>query len=238
MKNILITGATGFVGKALTLKLIEEGHDVVVVSRSSEAIAKLKLPLPVTHIQWEDPANTPVPKNAVQGLDGVINLAGEPIADKRWSDKRKKQLRESRIDFTEQLIFKAKVAIPRKVDKDNYTIEYQWLDKSYKKCLPSFYAIWVCTTCGYADFPEYFKIYLENPTYEFETFKDIVLKATSSIAWNVSVCPMRVSDCLPRKDSPNSSILVSRRIAYRRGTGVTSQKRTLTHGTMNSRHRR
>jgi len=82
-------------------------------------------------------------------------------------------------NLTEHFIFKSKICIPHKIDSDNYVVEYQWIDKTYKECRPSFYAIWACTTCGYADFPEYFEKYLESPSYEFTKLRDIILKETA-----------------------------------------------------------
>jgi len=82
-------------------------------------------------------------------------------------------------NFTEHFVFKSKIVIPRKTDADNYVLLYQWIDKSYKKCCPSFYALWTCITCGYTDFPEFFEKHLETPSYEFKQLKDIILRETA-----------------------------------------------------------
>lgn len=82
-------------------------------------------------------------------------------------------------NFTENFVLKSKMFVPDKVDTDNYVIKYNWIVKGYLECPPSFYALWVCTTCGYADFPEYFETYLQQQTFEFNKMKDTVLKETA-----------------------------------------------------------
>ncbi len=91
--NILISGGTGFIGTALCSRLLEDKHDIVVLSRHPEAIKS-----PVKGIadleQLEDDA----------AFDIVINLAGEPIANKRWSEQQKQRIVDSRLGITQQLI--------------------------------------------------------------------------------------------------------------------------------------
>jgi hypothetical protein len=82
-------------------------------------------------------------------------------------------------NLTEHFVFKSKIFIPHEIDTDNFVISYQWIDKTYKECRPSFYALWTCTTCGYADFPEFFEKYLASPTYDFAKLRDIILKETA-----------------------------------------------------------
>ncbi len=77
---------------------------------------------------------------------------------------------------TENFVFKTKVVIPREVEPDNYVITYQWIDKGYKKYPPAFYVLWVCKSCGYADFPEYFQVFNKSHTYEFTILKKAILK--------------------------------------------------------------
>jgi hypothetical protein len=82
-------------------------------------------------------------------------------------------------NLTEHFVLKSKIFIPHEIDTDNYVISYQWIDKSYKECRPSFYSLWACTTCGFADFPEYFERFLEAPSYDFNKLKDIILQETA-----------------------------------------------------------
>ncbi len=91
--NLLITGGTGFIGSALCSRLLAEQHNIVVLSRHPEAIK-----LPIKAIADLDQLG----EDAV--FDVVINLAGEPIANKRWSDQQKQRILSSRIDSTEKLI--------------------------------------------------------------------------------------------------------------------------------------
>ncbi len=89
--RIAITGATGMVGGALTPMLTAAGHTVVPVSRRPIAGG----------IQWDPTA--PLDPAKWTGLDAVIHLAGENIADGRWTDERKRLLRESRVGPTRRL---------------------------------------------------------------------------------------------------------------------------------------
>ena len=92
--NILITGGTGFIGSALCSRLLEEGNNkIVVLSRSPERI--------------KPPIKAIADLNSLKDsdiFDVVVNLAGEPIANKRWSKKQQHRIISSRIDVTERLI--------------------------------------------------------------------------------------------------------------------------------------
>lgn len=91
--NILITGGSGLIGSALCSRLLHDKHNVVILSRSPEAI---KTPLKgVSELeQLEDDVV----------FDVVVNLAGEPIVDKRWTGKQKLSLVSSRLEITQKLI--------------------------------------------------------------------------------------------------------------------------------------
>ena len=92
--NILITGGTGFIGSTLCSRLLEEGNNkIVILSRHSE---KIKPPIQAIAELNELKDN--------DAFDVVINLAGEPIANKRWSDQQKHQIFSSRINTTKKLI--------------------------------------------------------------------------------------------------------------------------------------
>lgn len=88
--KILITGGTGFIGSALCASLLKDKHNIVILSRKPE---KVKSPLKGIK-QLENDA----------GFDVVINLAGEPIANKRWSKQQKQRIINSRINTTKALI--------------------------------------------------------------------------------------------------------------------------------------
>lgn len=96
-QRILITGGTGFIGKELCRKLQSKGYSLTVLSRQpADTVRSLCGPVEVTdnlqHLKGHS------------GFKAIINLAGEGIADKRWSDSRKDALRSSRIDLTRELV--------------------------------------------------------------------------------------------------------------------------------------
>jgi uncharacterized protein (TIGR01777 family) len=90
--NVLIGGGNGFLGQALTAALLQQGHQVTVISRTPHNISA-----PVQAMRLTD--LTPA-----HGFDAVINLTGAGIADARWSDARKQELRDSRLKTTQALI--------------------------------------------------------------------------------------------------------------------------------------
>ena len=93
--KVLITGSTGLVGKELGKKLVMEGHSLVVLVRNAEK-AKLDLPFPAEIFEWYGQKDLPLVE-ALKGVEAVIHLAGESIASDRWTEKRKKQIYDSRI---------------------------------------------------------------------------------------------------------------------------------------------
>jgi uncharacterized protein (TIGR01777 family) len=98
--KIIITGATGFIGSILVDRLWNQFHSLVLLSRrppQEVGVAKKEW------IAWNPPAGGSW-ERAVDGADGIINLAGEPIAGKRWSKEQKEILRKSRIDSTRALV--------------------------------------------------------------------------------------------------------------------------------------
>ena len=100
--KLLITGGTGFVGTRLLDKLKDQGHELVILTRNPDK-ARLKGSFGATYHRW-DGETEEVPSEAYVGVEGVINLMGENIAAKRWSDSQKKKLEDSRIKATKTLI--------------------------------------------------------------------------------------------------------------------------------------
>ncbi|MCM0612256.1 TIGR01777 family oxidoreductase [Marinobacter sediminum] len=96
-KQLLITGGTGFIGQVLCRDLLSKGYQLTVFSRQ-----------PVENVRAFCGRVEVVPDlnqlRAHPGFDAVINLAGEGIAEKRWSEQRKQDLRDSRIGVTETLV--------------------------------------------------------------------------------------------------------------------------------------
>lgn len=95
-KIIVLTGATGFVGKPLTLELLMKGYELRVLTTNIER-AKNRLPLPVSF--YDRPS-----KNLFEGTHAVIHLAGEPIAERRWSDSVKERIYTSRTEDTRKIV--------------------------------------------------------------------------------------------------------------------------------------
>lgn len=95
--NILITGGTGFIGSALARSLVEQGHVVTVLSRSPEKVANICGP-------GVNALGSLPQLKAEDSFQVIVNLAGEPIVDARWTEARKQLIRDSRIGLTHQLI--------------------------------------------------------------------------------------------------------------------------------------
>ena len=89
--RILMTGGTGFIGTALVTALRESGHQVLVLSR----VARADVDESLRYVRALDQIDG--------AIDAVINLAGASLADRRWTDAYKRELRDSRIGLTERL---------------------------------------------------------------------------------------------------------------------------------------
>ncbi len=101
--KVLVTGGTGFVGTKLISALLKEGqHEVVLLSRNPQA-AKQKVPGHLPIFRWDPEAGKP-PLEAFQGVHGVVHLAGEGIAEKRWTKKQKERIYSSRVAGTQRLV--------------------------------------------------------------------------------------------------------------------------------------
>lgn len=109
MQTVLITGGTGMVGQSLTNLLIDKGYKVIVLTRQKKQSSRLHFSYAQWDInkQWIDPA-------AIAAADFIIHLAGEGVADKRWTASRKKAILDSRVD-TSRLIVKSLKDNPNKV---------------------------------------------------------------------------------------------------------------------------
>ncbi|AHG18770.1 epimerase [Chania multitudinisentens RB-25] len=94
--RILITGATGLIGSSLTQQLLHLSHEVTVLTRNVKQ-AHGKFGEQVNY--WPSLDD----QHALNGFEAVINLAGEPIANKRWSKAQKERLCRSRWELTERL---------------------------------------------------------------------------------------------------------------------------------------
>ncbi len=103
--RLLLLGCTGFVGKELVPTLLNENHEIYLVSR--KPISKLKLDLDFNKFNFiqidltkEQNWNKENLLNALREIDGIINLMGEPIAEKKWTSAQKQEIENSRINTT------------------------------------------------------------------------------------------------------------------------------------------
>ncbi|OJJ17175.1 TIGR01777 family protein [marine bacterium AO1-C] len=96
-KKILITGGTGLIGKRLTQFLLEKDYSVRYLSRSKRSIKGVEV------FEWH-PQEGKIDKEAFADIDGIVHLAGAGVADKRWTDSRKKEILESRTQSTTLLV--------------------------------------------------------------------------------------------------------------------------------------
>jgi uncharacterized protein (TIGR01777 family) len=95
-QRVLITGATGFIGRRLTEALAAAGHDVIVLARDPLKAAALHTPFRlVTSLDQIDSA-TPI--------DALVNLAGEPIADGLWTRRKRRRILASRLRITRHVV--------------------------------------------------------------------------------------------------------------------------------------
>ena len=102
MKKIILTGATGSIGRKLVTDLLNRGDEVTVFTRNTET-AKQKLPNTINFVKW-DYKKINTWKNELHGKDIVIHLAGANLAAKRGNEKYKKLAYESRVISTQNLV--------------------------------------------------------------------------------------------------------------------------------------
>jgi uncharacterized protein len=97
--NILVAGGTGFIGRRLMAALRRDGHDLTLLTRDGDEARRVRLD-GIAALLWSDPE----PVKAVESADAVVNLAGESVADGRWSPERKERILNSRLGATRTLV--------------------------------------------------------------------------------------------------------------------------------------
>lgn len=97
--TIVVAGGSGFLGRKLVRRLEDDGHRTVTLSRRATPTGGAS-----SVVQWQ-PDGTPgdLPRH-LEGVEAVVNLAGEGLADKRWSTSRKDAIRRSRVLATRTLV--------------------------------------------------------------------------------------------------------------------------------------
>lgn len=93
--KVLITGASGLIGSELQKSFAAKGYDMLLASR--------KEPTDEHHIQWDIEDGFAEPEK-LEGLDAVVHLAGESISAIRWTDEKKKAIRDSRVLGTRSVV--------------------------------------------------------------------------------------------------------------------------------------
>jgi uncharacterized protein (TIGR01777 family) len=99
--RVLVTGATGLVGRALTLRLQRDGHQVVAMSRDltrASFVLGPEVELLATGCSSDELAA------AMRHVDAVVNLAGDPLFSGRWDAAKKRRMVESRVGLTARLV--------------------------------------------------------------------------------------------------------------------------------------
>ncbi len=98
--KICIAGGSGTVGRALCLRLLRDRHQVTVITRDPKS-ARNCVGAKVNLVDLSDDMAV---GHAIKTSEAVVNLAGEAVADRRWSSRRRRLLRESRVDLTRALV--------------------------------------------------------------------------------------------------------------------------------------
>jgi uncharacterized protein (TIGR01777 family) len=102
--KILITGGSGFIGQKLCADLVRDGHIPLVVSRSPDRVTRQLPDSTIVRARVSDFVD--------DAPDAIVNLAGEPIAEGRWTERKKKALLESRVQVTREVVDLCRAADP------------------------------------------------------------------------------------------------------------------------------
>lgn len=113
----IITGATGFIGKALTNHLLQSGYEVIALSRSQEK-AQAILGDKVRCVEWDGTTSSGWAKFA-EGADAIVNLAGANLSAKYWTPSYKKEIWDSRVNAGRAIV----QAVMRTRDKPKQLIQ-------------------------------------------------------------------------------------------------------------------
>lgn len=107
--KVVVTGGTGFIGRALIAKLLERGDQVIALVRGRRPLEVATRVENVETLGKLDVVEADIESQGewtskVEGVDAIIHLAGEPVAGKRWDARVKQRIRDSRVETTRTLI--------------------------------------------------------------------------------------------------------------------------------------
>ncbi len=136
MPSVLITGGTGLVGKTLTKLLTGKGYEVIILTRSAKD--KQNGLKGVTFAEW-NVTDQKIDTAAIAKADHIIHLAGAGVADERWTEERKREIRDSRTQSS-SLLIKALKETPNKVQTVASASAIGWYgdDKNRSESIPAF----------------------------------------------------------------------------------------------------
>lgn len=99
--KVVVTGATGFIGRALVATLQQRGDEVIALVRDVE---RAKSQLPGATLVAAELESQGLWCDSLDGSDGIVHLAGEPVAAKRWDARQKQRIRDSRVETTRTIV--------------------------------------------------------------------------------------------------------------------------------------
>ena len=126
--KIAIVGGSGFIGRNLAKALHRAGEEVIIFSRKNSLPQELMGLANIHLVSTSKPS-----AKDLEGVEALVNLAGESVVGEKWSDKRKEALRTSRVDFTRSIVEElAKVKVKPKVLLQGSAIGYYGMHETGK----------------------------------------------------------------------------------------------------------
>jgi uncharacterized protein len=136
MSTVLITGGTGLIGKALSQALVKKGYTVIILTREPGKYKAGDLNIQYAHWDIEKKIIDP---HAINVSDYIVHLAGESLADKRWTKKQKEKIVSSRVDSSHLLIkYLTEIPNPVKAVVSSSAIGWYGPDENRLKDYPAF----------------------------------------------------------------------------------------------------